>query len=118
MPKILWTYEKCKEFAKLCKTRTIFWEKYPHAAKVSKINGWDIEFFGKTLNKNSGYWTKEKCFEESKKYKYMTEFRDNNPTVFYKCKKNNWLIEINWLINNIKNFDLISKIHLIYAYIV
>ena len=45
-----WTYEVCKEIAKLCKTRTEFARKYDTAYKKSLKNKWIDEFYGKTKN--------------------------------------------------------------------
>ena len=116
--KTKWTYENCKECAKTCKNRGEFWDKFSWAAHLSKINGWDNDFFEKNKNNPPGFWSEDNCIKESKKYKTTIEFRDNSPTAFWKSKKNNWLFKMAWLKDTIKKFDTVSTIHLVYGYFV
>lgn len=111
-----WNYETCKKAALKCKNRSEFWKNFSAAATLCSKNNWLNDFFPPNTKKPSGYWTFEKCAEESKKYKYYTEFRDNSFTVYNKCKKNGWIKSFIWLVNNLKKYDLISPIHLVYSY--
>ena len=115
-PRNYWNYNTCKEAALSCKNRGEFWNSFNTAAILSSKNKWLDDFFPPNSKKPSGYWTFEKCAEESKKYKYYTEFRDNSFTVYNKCKKNGWIKSFTWLVNNLKKYDLVAPIHLIYSY--
>ena len=60
--------------------------------------------------------TYEFCMEECKKYKYYTELRDKDQTLYMKCRDAGWINDFTWLEDNRKKYDLVSPIHLVYAY--
>lgn len=116
--KTKWTYEECKKAASMCNSRAMFWDKYSRAARISKQNGWDNDFFEKNTSMPQNYWTEDMCIKDSKRYSLFTEYRDSSPTSFYKAKKNGWLQKMTWLVDDIKKFNTTSTNHLIYAYII
>jgi len=94
---IKWDYEKCKEVALKCNTKTEFKEKYSWAFTVSKNNGWFDEITSHMVRdiyvKPSKY-SKEICHKEALKYKNKKDFYKKSTNEYNAAIRNNWLSDI------------------------
>lgn len=91
-----WTFDRCKEVALLCKTKTEFFKNYPVPYGVSLKNGWlqelSIDFIVKY--KPDGYWCNyEHCKEESLKYSKKSDFRAKSSAAYKSSRENKWLAD-------------------------
>jgi hypothetical protein len=93
--KTKWTYEKCKEVALLCESRSEFQKKYRGAYKFALRNNILNDVCNHMLYKQkpNGYWTYERCKKESKKYIKKSHFKINNSGAYVSSRKNGWLDE-------------------------
>ncbi len=115
MPRDL-TYDYCYSIAKNFTRKVDFKNADCSAYSTSVKRGWINKWFNRTI-KPKNYWTYDRCKEFAQQFKYMTQFRDANLNVYLKSKKNDWIKDWEWLINDLTQFDLNAKIHLVYAYI-
>ena len=94
MPRVKWTYEKCYELAKSCKTRSDL-KNFSNAAYTkARKEGWlDKYVWLKNSNrKPRGYWNNyENCKNEARKYSSRTEFYKNSPGAAFYSRKNLWI---------------------------
>jgi hypothetical protein len=117
-PNGYWTYEKCEELAKSCKSGRELRKKESGAFYKAYTKGWLKDWFDTRPNsKPSGYWTHEKCEEEAKKYVSYSNFNANNYVVYRKCLKEDWLKDFTWLVNDMGVYDLVTKKYVIYKYV-
>ena len=62
-----WTYERCEELAKSCKSARELRKKESGAFAKAYAKGWLKDWFETRPNsKPIGYWTHERCEEEAK----------------------------------------------------
>lgn len=113
-----WTYERCEELAKTCKSARELRKKESGAFAKAYAKGWLKDWFETRPNsKPIGYWTHERCEEEAKKYTSYSNFNANNYVVYRKCLKENWLKDFTWLVNDMGVYDLVTKKYAIYKYV-
>ena len=90
-----WTYETCKEAAKLCSSKQDFKKKFCGAHNASRANGWINEFFPVNAKKNDGCFdTLEGCREAAKTFKTILQIRNEYPFLYQKISKNKWTEQI------------------------
>jgi len=75
----VWTFEKCAEIAKTCKTKSELKKAFPRAYAFAARNGFMDEFTwledGRSkAGEGRRKWSMEKCLEEARKYGTRTEF--------------------------------------------
>lgn len=82
---IKWTFKKCKEEARKCKTRKEFYQKNNSAYNSARRYGW-LEKICNHMNtkkiKPKGYWTLERSKKEAKKYRTKKEFYSKSPSAY------------------------------------
>lgn len=94
-----WNLSNCKLAAEQAKTRSVFYKKYPGAAKKAAESGW-IEKIFKTLPNQgftrtpTNYWSFEKLLKESKRYKTKADFKRKNPSAYNRAVRTNQLDEL------------------------
>ena len=96
-PRGYWTFEKCKEVALLCKTKTEFQDKYKGAYNIVKKNNWfnDIYSHMIEIQKPKNYWdNKNLCCIEAQKYNNKSDFHNYSASAYRSALNNNWLDEI------------------------
>jgi len=88
-----WTYERCREAALKCKSRSEFKEKVNAAYRISRKNKWldDICSHMKELKKPENYWNYETCKEVALKCKSKQELRKKYSSAYMKILSNKWL---------------------------
>ena len=94
---IKWDYEKCKEVALKCNTKTEFKEKYSWAFTVSKNNDWFNELTSHMVKNKCikpTKYTKEICQKEALKYKNKKDFYKKSTNEYNAAIRNNWLSDI------------------------
>jgi predicted GIY-YIG superfamily endonuclease len=104
-PKGYWTFEKCKEVALLCKTRTEFQDKYKGAYNIVKKNNWCNDIYSHMIEKqkSKNYWNNKKiCLIEALKYDNKTDFNLHSAGAYRSVLNNNWLDEMCQHMSNIK----------------
>lgn len=98
--KNFWTYEKCLEIAKSCKTLKEF--RNSKAYNPSIKNKWRENIYTEvgfdimdiSKNKPPRYWTFEKCLEEASKYETRKIFQIESHGAYNSARKNKWLNQI------------------------
>lgn len=95
-PETYWTYERCYEIAKQCKTKKEFYSEHERAYRVAYKNGWgkDYTWFITPIHKVK--WTYEKCMEKAKTCKSKVEFEKKFPSAMNVARKNGWLKNYIW----------------------
>lgn len=93
--KLYWTYDKCYEIAKTCKTRMELKKKSYSAYNASVKNKWIDTYTWFVKGKIK--WNYETCYNEAKKYKSKIEFKTKNRNVYEVSRANNWLKDFTWL---------------------
>ncbi len=91
-----WTYDKCKEIALKCKSRSEFKTRSKGGYDVARKNGWLDEWFGENTRKPCGYWNYDTCREEALKYKSRNAFYEGCIGAYHVANKNNWLDDYDW----------------------
>lgn len=81
MKRKLWTEERCRKFARKCKSRSEFIKKSRSAYASARKKGIleDICSHMTYLHKPNNFWTKEKATNLALKCKTKTEFREKYP---------------------------------------
>lgn len=82
---IKWTFEKCEQEAKKCKTKKEFYGKNNSAYNAAIRYGWLKKICSHMKTKKvkpKGYWTLERSTEEAKKYKTKKEFYLKSPSAY------------------------------------
>lgn len=94
----IYTPEKCKEVALLCKTRTEFIQRFCSAYKKSLEYGIRDEICSHMKNEQmpKGYWTFEKCKETALVCNSEKEFQQRFHGGYLSCVRNNWLNHLNY----------------------
>lgn len=90
-----WTYEKCKEMALICKTKSEFIKMSGSAYNSSRKNKWlnSICKHMRTINPD-GFWEiKENCKNLSLNCKNRTEFKKKSNLGYESSRSNKWLDE-------------------------
>jgi hypothetical protein len=78
-PNGYWGYERCKESALLCESKSEFKKRFPSAIKPSKVNGWWDEITSHMGRKKPGpIYDIETISDEIKKYKSREELIEEN----------------------------------------
>lgn len=75
----VWTFEKCAEIAKACRTKSDLKKRFPKAYSSIVRNGFMDEFTWLEDGRSKAgemrrKWSMEKCLEEARKYGTRTEF--------------------------------------------
>ena len=91
----LWTYEKCYEAAKNCKTKTQFLKHNRRAYSKANKEGWitDYTWFSDPPRE----WNYDTCYNEAKKYNKLSDFIKNAGAAYRTARKNGWMKEYTWL---------------------
>lgn len=79
-----------------CRTYVEWYEKYPRAVEMARVNGWKEECSEhfERKNKPAGHWdVKENVIEEAKKYKTRVEWKRGNSASYNKALNNKWMTE-------------------------
>ncbi len=89
-----WTYERCFEEAKKCKSLKDFTEKANGAKQYASKMGWikDYTWFEKPFR-----WTLELCEQEARKYTSKQDFYNISRTAYAAAVKYGWLDRFTWL---------------------
>ena len=95
MSKIKWSYEKCLEIAKTCRTSHEMMEKEKGALNAARWRGWikDYTWFEDTRHMN---WTYEETYEIAKSCKNRSELQRKNASVYKIAKREGWLDDYIW----------------------
>ena len=104
VPETYWTYDKCYEEAKKCKTLKEFYKRHEKAYRVAKKNGWikDFKWFIKPTPIIK--WTYEACLEKAKTCHSKVEFETKYSGAMNVARKNNWLKDYTWFVRpTVKN---------------
>ena len=88
-----WTFNKCKEIALKCQTKTEFIKVSNGAYSAACRNKWldEICMHMIKFSKPRSHWTLETCIDDIKKYSTKNEWRKNSPTAYRFACKNNYL---------------------------
>ena len=88
-----WTYERCFEEAKKCKSLKDFTEKANGAKQYASKMGWlkDYTWFEKPFR-----WTRELCEEEARKYRTKVDFLKANAGAYKYAYENGLLNVFDW----------------------
>ena len=91
----LWTYEKCYEAAKHCKSKTQFLKHNSHAFSKASKEGWinDYTWFSDPPRE----WNYETCYTEAKKYDKLSEFIKNAGAAYRTARINGWMKDYIWM---------------------
>lgn len=91
-----YTFKKCKQIAKSCKTKIEFKTKCNSAYRKAIKNGWlsKISKHMIELQKPAGFWTKKRCIEEAFKYKTRTAWAKGSSASYSIAHRNGWLKSI------------------------
>ena len=90
-------YDRCKEAAEQCRTRSEFQEKFSRAYWISIQNGWINDFEFEEIRKPKGYWNYDTCKEEAMKYKSKKAFAKGCGSAYNLANKNKWIDD--WFVN-------------------
>ena len=91
--KVIWTYDKCNDVAKICSSRTDFSKKFNRAYNVSRQNNWldDIcQHMGEKLHKVNNYWNYETCKTAALECNNKTDFYKKYSQAGQHINKNKW----------------------------
>lgn len=93
-PRGYWTYERCYEEAKKCKSLKEFEEKANGARQFASKMGWlkDYIWFEKPFR-----WTRELCEKEARRYVTRQEFYLTNKRAYEAAVKYGWIDSFSWL---------------------
>lgn len=94
-----WTYGKCLELAKRCKTRCEFKKSSDGAYRSALRNGWidSFEWFVDGRKQGRIYkWTAELCTEEARKYVKVSDFCHQALGAYKYAKRHNLLKSFVW----------------------
>lgn len=95
MRELIWTYEKCKEVALECKTKSEFRKKYAVAYHKCNKNRWgDVFSHMEGGLKPKGYWTYEKCKELALSCETKMDFIKSKGWGYNTAFTNGWLDDI------------------------
>lgn len=90
-PNGYWTYEKCKDVALLCNSKTDMYNKYGSVYnKINKNRWFELLNHFNELKKPNGYWTYEKCKEVALKCENKSDFQNKFGTPYGIIIKNKW----------------------------
>lgn len=82
--RVYWTYGKCLEVFKKCKSVNEVRLRFPPARAAAHRNGWLDSLYKEAeiirQKQKNGYWTYKRCLEEFKKCKTLKEIREKCPT--------------------------------------
>ena len=94
--KLIWTKERCLEYALRYSTRGEFRKESPSAYGRSLRSKWIDEVCSHMVEMKNpkGYWTKERCKDEALKYKTRSEFNVKSSSAYSKSWESDWLDEI------------------------
>jgi len=107
-PNGYWTFEKCKEVALLCSSRSEFQKKYNGAYESSTKNGWLDEISSHMMEhqKPNNYWNKERCYEVALKCETRSKFSEKYNGAYNSALNHKWLDEICNHMSNIKIYNI------------
>ena len=94
--RIKWTFEKAKEAAKKCKTRTEFKTKYVQAYAILRKGGVLDEacLHMPKVNYHPNKWTKEKCIEIAKNYTTVKDLSKDYCGMYQLIRRRKWFNEV------------------------
>jgi hypothetical protein len=94
-PKEYYSFDKCKELALSCKTRTEFLKSYNSAYHIASDNGWldKICETYEVIRTPKGYWTKILCLDDASKYSRPSDWKKNSGSAYSVALRNGWLAE-------------------------
>ena len=103
-----WTYDKCYEIAKSCKTKSEFKDVYPKAYSAAKYHKWLKDYTWLIIDnrKPNGYWNYEHCLIEAKKYETSYDFREGNECAYNIARRNGWLDDYTWFKVHERHYEL------------
>lgn len=95
-PESFWTYERCYEIAKQCKTKKEFYRGHERAYRVATKKGWLNDYTWFILPVRKIKWTYEVCMEKAKTCKSKTEFETKYSGAMNVARRNGWLEDYTW----------------------
>ena len=93
-----WTYNKCYEIAKTCRSRVEFFKRPGRAYHIALANGWIDEWEWLSPKKKRNYYTYEKCYEIAKSCKCVSEMNEKSTRAYEVARKNGWLNDYTWFV--------------------
>lgn len=93
-----WTYDKCYQIAKSCKTKSEFKNEHRTAYSAAKYHKWLKDYTWLIIDnrKPNGYWNYEHCYEEAKKYETKHHFSLGCPQAYGVALEHNWIKDYVW----------------------
>ena len=112
-----YTYEKCLEIARKCRTKAEFRRVNGSARNVALKNGWmkDYTWFVDG-RKDPRKWTSEKIIFEARKFKRKLDFMRKLPGAYHAAAKRGLLPTFNWFEDCAINLEN-GRIYCIYRYV-
>ncbi len=92
-----WTFERVRDIARTCGTRSEFWKKHKGAALKAQREGWLDKLYGhmEQIKQDKGYWqTLSNVRSAALECETRSEFQKKYPAAWASAHSNGWLEDI------------------------